>query len=350
MLIKWLSIAFMLTLVAALFAVLPHLRRRDEFFAVTVLPSFVETPEAKRVLRLYRSRLVGASLMALGGLGLLAALHADQWISLPFLLLVAGQFYATVRANKAVRPFAVAQIGVRVASLQTRRGSLPGGALAWLGPFLILGISALYIASRWSEIPARFPIHWSLGGEPNGWAMRTPLGVFQIALIGAAFCLFILGYAWQGAKQSRGSIAMREYSGRLLLVSSYGIAATFGWLSYRLPLGNGPPGAITIGIIVGSGLLFNAGSVYFGRRAKARADLESTTTDHGISIGDQTPDRRWLGGLIYFNPEDPALFVEQRMGFGYGINFGRPWAWAIVGLLLLIPLAVVVIAHVNQSG
>jgi uncharacterized membrane protein len=346
MVIQWLSIALMLILIGVFLAVLPHLSRRDEFFAVTVVPSFRKTADARRILRSYRSRLLGASLLALGVLSVLAVLRGEQWTSLPFLLLVAGQFIATVRANKAVRPFAVSPTGLRVASLQPRRSSLPGGVLAWLGPFLILGVSAFYVASRWNEIPARFPIHWSLGGAPNVWATRTPLGVFQIALFGAACCLLTFVYAWQGTRQSRGPIAMRNFNARHLLVSSYGIAATFGWLSCRLPFGNGAPGAITIGIIVGSGLLFNAGSVYFGRRAKARADLESTATDHDdIAIGDQTPDRRWLGGLIYFNPDDPALFVEQRIGFGYGINFGRPGAWAIVCLVLLIPVATLWLAN-----
>lgn len=345
MLIQWLLLGLMLLLIGVFFAVMPDLSRRDNFFAVTVPPSFRKTADARRILQSYRSRILGTSLLALGALSVLAALRAQRWTSLPFLLLAAGQFIATMRANKAVRPFAVPPTGRRLASLQPRRSSLPGGALAWLGPFVILGASALYVASRWNEIPARFALHWGLDGVPDAWATRTPLGVFQIALFGAAVCLLAFVYAWQIIRQTRGRNAMQIFNARHLLVGSYGIAATFGWLTYRLPLGNGEPGAMAIGLVVATCLLFNGGSMYFAKRARALADHESTATDHDNTIGDQTPDRRWLGGLIYFNPEDAALFVEQRIGFGYGINFGRPGAWVIVGVILLIPIAMVWLAN-----
>jgi uncharacterized membrane protein len=33
--------------------------------------------------------------------------------------------------------------------------------------------------------------------------------------------------------------------------------------------------------------------------------------------GDRTPDESWIGGLLYFNRADPALFVEKRMRIGW---------------------------------
>ena len=82
MVIQWLSIALMLILIGVFLAVLPHLSRRDEFFAVTVVPSFRKTADARRILRSYRSRLLGASLLALGVLSVLAVLRGEQWTSL----------------------------------------------------------------------------------------------------------------------------------------------------------------------------------------------------------------------------------------------------------------------------
>jgi uncharacterized membrane protein len=51
-------------------------------------------------------------------------------------------------------------------------------------------------------------------------------------------------------------------------------------------------------------------------------------------------DRCWRGGLFYFNPDDPALLVERRIGVGYGLNFGNLWARLLLGALLAIPLVV----------
>lgn len=51
-------------------------------------------------------------------------------------------------------------------------------------------------------------------------------------------------------------------------------------------------------------------------------------------------DRFWKLGFVYFNPNDPALFVEKRMGIGWTINFARPAAWMVlVGIMVMIAVA-----------
>lgn len=63
-------------------------------------------------------------------------------------------------------------------------------------------------------------------------------------------------------------------------------------------------------------------------------------TDSAI-IGDGTPDECWKFGVLYFNPDDAALWVEKRVGIGYTMNFAHVSAWLIVALLLLLPLTLV---------
>ena len=64
--------------------------------------------------------------------------------------------------------------------------------------------------------------------------------------------------------------------------------------------------------------------------------------------GDGTPDACWKLGLFYYNPEDAALFVEKRIGFGYTINFARPAAWVMLVLTLLVPLALAALTIPRQ--
>ena len=48
-----------------------------------------------------------------------------------------------------------------------------------------------------------------------------------------------------------------------------------------------------------------------------------------------TPDHAWkIGGLIYFNPHDPAIWVEQRVGLGYTLNIGNSRAWLLIGMMV----------------
>jgi Family of unknown function (DUF5808) len=50
--------------------------------------------------------------------------------------------------------------------------------------------------------------------------------------------------------------------------------------------------------------------------------------------GQRPPDAAWKGSF-YSNPNDPALLVPKRFGIGYTLNFGNPWSWAVLGLVLL---------------
>jgi len=45
---------------------------------------------------------------------------------------------------------------------------------------------------------------------------------------------------------------------------------------------------------------------------------------------DPTPEECWKGGIVYFNPNDAALFVEKREGLGYTLNFANWWSWAFM--------------------
>jgi uncharacterized membrane protein len=55
--------------------------------------------------------------------------------------------------------------------------------------------------------------------------------------------------------------------------------------------------------------------------------------------GDATPDDAWkVGGLFYFNPRDPAIWVENRIGPGYGLNMGNPRAWLLMAGMMLVPM------------
>jgi len=46
------------------------------------------------------------------------------------------------------------------------------------------------------------------------------------------------------------------------------------------------------------------------------------------------PDDKWKG-IFYSDPDDPALLVPKRFGIGYTLNFGNPWSWVVLALILL---------------
>jgi uncharacterized membrane protein len=51
---------------------------------------------------------------------------------------------------------------------------------------------------------------------------------------------------------------------------------------------------------------------------------------------DSTPNECWKGGILYYNPNDPAMFVGRRNGAGFTLNMANPWGWAVVASPLLL--------------
>ncbi len=75
------------------------------------------------------------------------------------------------------------------------------------------------------------------------------------------------------------------------------------------------------------------------RRRRANAGSPSNRQFSGPIYRED--DRYWLGGVIYYNPDDPDLLVPKRYGLGLGqtLNFGHPRAkWFILGTLVVILL------------
>ena len=49
-------------------------------------------------------------------------------------------------------------------------------------------------------------------------------------------------------------------------------------------------------------------------------------------------DEHWKLGVFYYNPDDASLFLPERFGIGWTMNWARPAVWAIMfaGLVLTV--------------
>jgi uncharacterized membrane protein len=80
-------------------------------------------------------------------------------------------------------------------------------------------------------------------------------------------------------------------------------------------------------------------------RAKTNASADRERTDAMF----RDDDRYWSGGILYHNPDDPALFVPKRYGLGWTLNFGHPRSTLFLISILLVP-PVLLILTVLISG
>jgi uncharacterized membrane protein len=333
-----------------------RLTRPDIFFSITVEPSLRKSAAGRAILCQFSQMVIFFSLIGLGLIlsGAFAGLTPALGVGLILggaTVGFGGMILAYATARRRVRPYHVEPSQEREVVVKPRPTRPVGGWLGQAGPFLILGLAALCLWWRWDVIPRRFPVHWDLYGRPDGWAIKSGRSVFGSVLVGTLICLFFSllfnGFV-RGARHIHSSGPDAEKESRFLrtmmlmvLGLEYCMAAMFGFSPIL------PPRLMAIFVV--AGLLVGVAIAVVAFRSgqggwRLRGQTPASTPGHQAPAGDRTPDECWKWGLIYYNPADPALWVEKRFGIGWTMNFGHPRAWFILGGILLFAAAVPVLS------
>jgi len=321
----------MQVLVGALLLAIPNMTRRTLLFAVPVPPDFRQGPAGRHAIAMFRLVVGGVVLAGLGVFLLSPARLFGTVQTVVTIVTLICSFVAFYWQYRSLTPYAVEIPRQRAATLTTAPDRLPW--FVWLGgyPFAVLGAAALYLYLNWNRIPERFPVHWGFNG-PDRWANRTIRGVYGELALAAELCalLLILGVAaWHGARRSSsrpvilgGIVAIECVIGCVFAV--IGVHPVLG-----IPVWTIIPGtaAAIISIIV----------VMASKMSRLREPL------------DPTPQECWKGGIIYYNPNDPVLFVEKRGGLGYTFNFGNRWSWILIAGLAFMVASAVFVASLRRS-
>ncbi len=344
----YLVIGITIVFTGAVFALLPRLTRPDVYFAVTVPADFRDSPAGRAIAARFRRWTIATAGAALGVVGAAAAAHRPRLVIVAVVLQILALVPPFLAARRRTRPFAVAPSSLREAALSPhgRRGGID--AVLHAGPFLLVAAAAVVIAIRWASLPDRIPIHWGLTGRADDWAARTPGNVALMLGAMGVLCAVLAVMSWQIGYRVRrvradGPAAAAETRFRRLLRTALVIglyvlampAVLLGLLAFDVeshtPL---------IWLVPMLALLALVGIAAWCGQGGARLAAAAGDAQPGKApVGDRTADDAWKAGLFYFNREDPALFVEKRFGIGYTFNFGNPWSWVLLALLVGVPLA-----------
>jgi uncharacterized membrane protein len=147
-------------------------------------------------------------------------------------------------------------------------------------------------------------------------AARTPHGVFAPLILCAlinAWMMVLSVVIWYGSRRS----AYRTGTIQLLLLSQAVLTVVFGLVAMA------PVWHFGAGLIVFATLGLVAGLVGLAIWRAGQINADPSAAD------DQTDPQCWRGGILYFNPNDPAIAVPRRDGFGFTLNAARPGAWLL---------------------
>ena len=178
---------------------------------------------------------------------------------------------------------------------------------------------------HWNALPPSFPSHWGIDGRPNAWASRDWRGVYGPLLFGAAIDGLLVMVAWIGSRVSRKTV-MQYATVQSLQLFLYPATLSFILIAL-LPLVRVPAWVIPIV------LLASIAALLYWSYLKINATPEA----------ERVPRDTWKAGIIYWNPNDPAIFVPKRVGVGYTLNFANKWSWlAVVALVVIVLLPLLI--------
>lgn len=214
----------------------------------------------------------------------------------------------------------------------------------YLFPMLItIGLLG-YTILQYDVLPNQIPTHWGPSGEPDAFTEKTPFTAIQLPIFSLVFQLMFMGIQvgmkFSGIKLSATNVkASKNRQLKLRKLSSWFLffmVLLMTMLFTFFQLTTIHPELFSDSIlkfIIPFGVLFLilAGTIVLTIKV-GRSDKLSTVVSEEIM--DVNDDQFWKGGLIYFNKNDPSIFVEKRFGVGWTLNFANPIGY----LLIFVPI------------
>ncbi|WP_239454610.1 DUF5808 domain-containing protein [Corynebacterium tuberculostearicum] len=230
---------------------------------------------------------------------------------------------------------------------------IPTPTFPWitmLASLLCIAAGAIIVASHWSDIPDPVPVHWNSSMEADNWSEKSIGSVFSISFIALGMLLLFAVICSCIAHSEVFPRSERSIKARLRNEAN-------------LAFTNTGMGVFTLLMCVGMAFMQVTGPVpqfqrfqwsrhyhdvgYYHRwqhRTGCVSSLQQSQLSEqlrGIRFPDEdneSPDNDHLykWGVMYYNPEDPAVLVDKRFGTGMSFNFARWQAKAFLVITLLV--------------
>ncbi|WP_434283902.1 DUF1648 domain-containing protein [Clostridium botulinum] len=229
----------------------------------------------------------------------------------------------------------------------------------FLIPVAIILITIFMNIKAYPNLPNKVATHWDFNGNVNGYQNKSTFLIYQMPLMELFITsIFFLCYKIIGwSKKQISAVNPEESKTRNKLFRRIlSIYMTFSAIAMTIFLSiiNFQIMKVidindkymmyfslifTLSIIIATILL----GVKVGQGgSNLKLNYKNDNKNNFINKDD---DDHWiLGNTIYYNKEDPSLFIEKRFGIGWTINAGRP-----LGLIIYISLILIIIVSIIAS-
>jgi uncharacterized membrane protein len=343
----------------AFFMFMPVMRGEDAFFGVRVSPE-VYRGEGRRILRRYWFWLA-LTFLEIEAIGLLVSSYrgssefaqvAPRLLLMPCVMLFYVIFY-----KQAKRLELVEEHQRFASSLKQRHLSDYTNLALEAAIVLLTAAPVLLLVYYYPQLPERIPTHWNWRGEPDGWTRKSYFSVFTLGAV-LVFMQGLLLFVKQGLLGVKMTLPA-EHTESYLRLKEEMLDMTVKFMDWMRLLLCVLLGSLTANVaftaveslrflskyVTVAGLA--SGALMFAATAFAiysfyKIDQRLKTEAGRVYVQRRRDAAHWyMGGLVYFNREDPAVWVEKLVGWGYTFNMGNPWVYLYLAIMVAVPLLLI---------
>lgn len=344
----------------------PKITRKNIYFGIRIPEKELENVRLKKIYKEYVIGNVIASIPSMILLSLWAYFYDNIVVisSLPIFIYIAVLFLVYLRANGKVKKLKQEENWEKpkeevVVDMKFSKEKVKAGNISpwWFSIPIIIALVNLAIGlSLAPTLPEKIPSHWDIQGNINGYMDKTSFIWFMPLLqLGMGVLYFFMYKTIGWSKQEISSknpeesvkrnIIFRRTWSIYMLVMGIGMNFLFTLASlYSFGIIGGSVNTIVslffifTGIIIVYSIVISIKVGQGGSRLKLDGEGEYEEKN-------RDDDAFWkLGNSIYYNPDDPALFIEKRFGVGWTVNVGRPLGMFFMILPIIITVVILLLA------
>ncbi|GAK39277.1 DUF5808 domain-containing protein [Paenibacillus urinalis] len=358
--IHFVMLGVMFLPITLLIAFTPYFTRRTESFGITVSEEVFYSEPLKRMRRNFAAVIIilQVALLAicLWGTSLVQdSAKQATWMMIYIFGVVIIHFITLFYFHNKMKRYKAEQLPASIKpskmSIDTtfrKKKLVISNKWYFIHVLIIIG-TAIFTAINYDRFPDQIPFQYDLQGNPTTIRDKSLGTVYMpviMQLMMTLLFIFINSMIYRSKQQvdtdnpeislSKNRI-FRMRNSVFNVITSLLLVLLFNFMQFTMlyPVDAGVMMAVVIAVVclvlVGVAILyFTTGQG--GSRVKLQAE-PSSLEPYGN-------DESWKLGMFYFDPKDPAIFVEKRMGYGWTINHARPMAWflfvSIIGTILAV--------------
>lgn len=233
-------------------------------------------------------------------------------------------------------------------SYTKERFNLKGNGLGlYLIPLLIVILGTVYIFHNYQAIPDPVPVHMDFFGRVDGYRPKGFWSVYFLPLTNFFLLgvIFLANLAYLMTRQRLepgrreesliGILRARRIWTGLHFLSALALVASLQYMGYLMLFSNKKVHPEVMWLSLLPSILIVIAVLVLGRRVGMAGEKLSSGQERRA---EGSEENWYLGATIYYNPDDPAIFVNKRIGIGTTVNLGSAWGKLILGGILLVSI------------